>query len=83
MTALDGITGDERGNSPRPIDSPCRHLRSKGMYVYSDGNFEAHEDGYDNSIYWCLHTMKSFGPDDQFVGGCECRTPGRACHEPV
>ena len=46
---------------------PCRHLRNKGMYVYTDGiSGESHDD-YDNTIYWCLKTMKSFGPDDEFV----------------
>ena len=29
--------------------------------------------GYDNTIYWCLKTMKSFGPDDDFVGREDCR----------
>ena len=38
------------------------------MYVYTDGlGGEAHDD-YDNTIYWCLKTMKGFGPDDDFVG---------------
>jgi hypothetical protein len=60
--------------------SPCRHLRSKGMYVYTDGQSEAHGD-YDNTIYWCLKTMKSFGPDDDMVDGQECRNPARSCYE--
>jgi hypothetical protein len=61
---------------------PCRHLRNKGMYVYTDGvGREAHPD-YDNTIYWCLKTMKEFGPDDDFVGGEECRSPTRSCYEP-
>lgn len=69
---------------PLPVlESPCRHLRSKGMYVYTDGfNGNAHED-YDNTIYWCLGTMKSFGPDDEPVDGRDCRTPGRSCYEPI
>ena len=61
--------------------APCRHLRNKGMYVYSDGiSGERHED-YDNSIYWCLNTMKGFGPDDDFVSGPDCRNPERTCYE--
>jgi hypothetical protein len=59
--------------------SPCRHLRSKGMYVYTDG-YDEHQqenEGYDNTIYWCLKTMKEFGPDDEFVGGPECKNPER------
>ena len=62
---------------------PCRHLRSKGMSVYTDGfSVESHED-YDNSIYWCLKTMTGFGPDDYFVGGEDCRDTGRSCYEPM
>ena len=45
------------------------------MYVYSDGQSrEPHED-YDNTIYWCLKTMKEFGPDDEMVAGPDCRNP--------
>lgn len=65
-----------------PPASPCRHLRSKGMYVYTDGQDGEAHDGYDNSIYWCLQTMKGFGPDDDMVDGQGCRSPSRSCHEP-
>ncbi len=64
-------------------ESPCRHLRSKGMYVFTD---RSPEDGYgddDNTIYWCMHTMKSFGPDEDMVDRRGCRNPGRSCYEPV
>ena len=61
--------------------SPGRQLRHKGMYVYTDGvSGESHQD-YDNTIYWCLNTMKSFGPDDDMVDGPGCRNPGRTCYE--
>jgi hypothetical protein len=53
------------------------------MYVYADSpNQPMHED-YDNTIYWCLRTMKAFGPDDEQVAGDECRNPGRSCYEPT
>jgi len=62
---------------------PCRHLRNKGMYVYTDGvSGESHED-YDNTIFWCLKTMKEFGPDDDLVGRDECQDPERSCYEPL
>lgn len=61
---------------------PCRHLRNKGMYVYTDGNVPEHE-GYDNTIHWCLRSMKSFGPDDDVVDRESCCDPKRACHEPL
>ena len=63
--------------------TPCRHLRNKGMYVYTDGlGGETHE-GYDNTIYWCLLTMKGFGPNDGLVDGDDCRSPSRECHQPL
>jgi hypothetical protein len=72
--------------SDLPIDSasavPCRHLRSKGMYIYTDGNEHSHPE-YDNTIYWCLRTMKAFGPDDDRVDREECGASGRSCHEPL
>jgi hypothetical protein len=66
-----------------PTAPACRHLRNKGMYVYTDGSDgEAHDD-YDNTIYWCFQTMKSFGPDDDFVSGEDCRNSSRSCYEPL
>lgn len=63
-------------------EAPCRHLRSKGMYVYAElTKPEEVDDG--NTIYWCLQTMKSFGPDDGMVEGHDCRNPGRECYEPI
>lgn len=61
---------------------PCRHLRSKGMYIYTDGQDHSH-DQYDNTIYWCLRSMKSFGPDDDQVDRESCCDGGRTCHEPL
>jgi len=63
--------------------SPCRHLRNKGMYVYTDGQEIDTEDDYDSTNYWCFETMKAFGPDDQIVGGRECRDSSRPCYEPL
>ena len=65
---------------PPVASSPCRHLRTKGMYVYTDGQ---DQDDYDSSIYWCMQTMKNFGPDDDFVSGAECRNASRPCYEPM
>lgn len=62
--------------------SPCRHLRHKGMYVYTDGQSEIHGD-YDNTIYWCLKTLRGFGPDDEMVSGEDCRDCNRTCYQPL
>jgi hypothetical protein len=61
---------------------PCRHLRTKGMYVYTDGSAEESDDDYDTSVYWCFNTMKNFGPDDESVSKRDCRSPERTCYEP-
>jgi hypothetical protein len=77
-------TNEPPAAQPEPVLSsvPCRHLRNKGMYVYSDGNGgEAHDD-YDNTIYWCVKTMKEYGPDDEIVGGPDCHNTLRTCYEP-
>jgi hypothetical protein len=63
-------------------DAPCRFLRNKGMYVYTDGGGEDHAD-YDNTIYWCLKSMTGFGPDDESVGKDECGNSSRPCYEPT
>jgi hypothetical protein len=65
------------------LGPPCRHLRNKGMYVYTDGSGGESHDGYDNTIFWCLQTMKEFGPDEDLVDGRECRNPERSCYEPL
>ena len=70
----------------RPVQpaGPCRHLRHKGMYVYTDGPpDESHQYGYDNTIYWCLQTMKSFGPDDDLVDREGCCDGSRSCYEAI
>lgn len=61
----------------------CRHLRSKGMYVYTDGVDMGFDHDYDNTIYWCLKTMKSFGPDDEMVEKDACCREGRGCYQPL
>jgi hypothetical protein len=66
-----------------PATPACRYLRSKGMYVYTDGVSGEDHEGYDNTIYWCNQTMKSFGPDDEYVSSDECRCTTRSCYEPL
>jgi hypothetical protein len=75
----------EPGDLPvvEPEPSACRHLRNKGMYVYTDDPGGDSADDYDNTNYWCFKTMKSFGPDDEMVGGRQCRDPSRTCYEPI
>jgi len=65
-----------------PIGPPCRNLRHKGMYVYTDGSGGDPNDDYDSHMYWCVKTAKGFGPDDDFVGAEDCRLTTRSCYEP-
>jgi hypothetical protein len=82
---------DEPTSTPTPDlpiveeAAPCRFLRNKGMYVYTDGSSEhdSDEDGYDNTVYWCLKTMKDIGPDNDSATGQDCRKPTRTCYEPT
>ena len=71
-------------NLPEAPQGPiCRHLRSKGMYVYTDGVDMGFDHDYDNTIYWCLKTMKSFGPDDEMVEKSACCSSDRACYQEI
>lgn len=70
---------------PEPTSVPavlCRRLRSNGMYVRTDGS-PREMDGYDSTMYWCLRSMTSFGPDDQCVDRMACSDPSRSCYEPL
>jgi len=77
----DEISDDPASAEPGP---PCQMLRSKGMYVYTDGSGggEDHDD-YDNTIYWCQKTHKDFGPDDGYVDRVECSNATRPCYDPL
>ena len=85
MTSLNPMASSEPDNLP-VIDTqqaPCRHLRNKGMYVYTDSANGDSTDEFDSAVYWCLQTMKNFGPDDDMVDGHDCRNPSRSCYEPL
>jgi hypothetical protein len=53
------------------------------MYVFSEGRDDLGDADSDSSAYWCLHTMKPFGPDDELVDGRACRDASRSCYEPL
>jgi hypothetical protein len=72
--------GSEAVDTPPAV--PCRHLRNKGMFVYNGGAFGVPHDDYDNTIYWCVKTMKGFGPDDEMVSRDDCTSAERSCYEP-
>ncbi|APW59375.1 hypothetical protein [Paludisphaera borealis] len=77
---------DAEPNDPTAVEQqtyPCRNLRHQGMYVFTDGRGRDPDKDYDNTIFWCLKTMKGYGPDDESVGIHDCRNPARSCHEPL
>jgi hypothetical protein len=85
LNSLNSMADIEPGDELPVIDTqsvPCRHLRNKGMYVYTDGTSDETAEDFDSTVYWCLQTMKNFGPDDDMVGGRECRDTARSCYEP-
>ena len=62
------------------MDTICRWLRYKGMYVTGapDADAERIHDSFDATACWCLRTQKALGPDGAPVHRDTCR-PGRAC----
>jgi hypothetical protein len=62
---------------------PCRHLRSNGMYLYTDGAKRESLEQYSSSVCWCHKTMNGFGPDDDMVGWLDCRNTSRSCYTPL
>jgi hypothetical protein len=85
VTALNTMDNDKPNELPviETPSAPCHHLRSKGMYVYTDGPGSELPDDDDNTAYWCFQTLKNFGPDDRTVGGHACRERSRTCYEPI
>jgi hypothetical protein len=63
-----------------PKGPACMHLRNKEMYVFNDMVDEVHGE-HEATNFWCLKTMKGFGPDDQIVGRLSCRDNSRECFE--
>ena len=74
-------------NSPSARPTVCRFLRTKtafGAYM-SDIDEETGEDAASwqdgtstTAVFWCLKTMDTCGPDDDFAHARTCR-PGREC----
>jgi len=65
----------ERDERPPVV---CRHLRTKMAF----GSMPMAEDWQrgesSTAVYWCLCTMESAGPDDDFAHARKCRA-GRRC----
>jgi hypothetical protein len=66
----------------QPESLPCRHLRTKRMYIpaLAEGALDFDQDNNDQSFYWCNKTLTALGSDDAPAHPCSCQ-PGRSCHE--
>ena len=72
----------EQHEAEREEPRVCRHLRTKTAFGTFRGNLYAWQSGRSTTaVYWCLRTMETAGPDDNFTHPHNCRE-GRACFEP-
>ena len=66
----------EKAFENKPV---CRMLRTKKAYGSFTGQlFDWDEGESSTAVYWCLRTMQSAGPDDNFAHAHNCRE-GRSC----
>lgn len=49
----------------------CKNLRHKRMYVDNSDSVTDQNESMTRQ-YWCLATMATFGPDDNFVAAERC-----------
>lgn len=66
-----------KDDGERPV--VCRHLRTKMAFGSLSGAAADWREGESTTaVYWCLCTMESAGPDDDFAHARKCRA-GRRC----
>jgi hypothetical protein len=60
----------------------CRRLRTKKAFGSFRGNLYSWQSGSSTTaVYWCLRTMETVGPDDDYAHPHACLR-GRGCFEP-
>jgi hypothetical protein len=69
-----------------PTAQVCRMLRTKTAFGSFSGLHDDDDIGWQSgesttAVYWCLGTMETAGPDDQFCHPSTCRA-GRVCFRP-
>jgi hypothetical protein len=67
-------------NSLPIVQSSCRFLRSKEMFVQVGSEPTGPHSSSGN--FWCVHTQTVVGPDGRFVTDHEC-SPDRMCFESI
>jgi hypothetical protein len=72
---------DEDENMTDKKKSGCRHIRTRMSYGPGIGDFgDWRTDKGSSNQYWCLKTMTTAGPDNDFVAPETCQ-PDRGCFE--
>jgi hypothetical protein len=70
---------EETKEASKPV--VCRLLRTKTSFGSFVGNLHAWQTGASTTaVYWCLNTMETAGPDDDYAHPHACRA-GRTCFE--
>ena len=68
---------EERPRAP----TVCRMLRTKTAFGTFVGNLYSWQTGRSTTaVYWCLRTMETAGPDDNYAHPHAC-CEGRGCFE--
>ena len=58
----------------------CVHLRTKRSYISDEPPAAYLTDDVSETGYWCVRTMKVFGPDDNYVCASACGAH-RSCYK--
>lgn len=66
----------------RDRQPPCRHLRTKAVYVSDEQGREYLERTIPSESYWCVKTMRPVGPDDEPAEPDDCGR-NRPCYQPL
>ncbi len=66
--------------SDENVPHVCKLLRTKSGFGAVAGGEGWKRGDSETEIYWCLNTMESFGPDDDFVHAQSC-CKGRQCFQ--
>jgi hypothetical protein len=65
-----------------PVQTVCRHLRSKAIYVSGQLEPPAELEATGSGHCWCNQTSHILGPDSQLVERRSCNS-NRPCYEAV
>ncbi len=58
----------------------CRLLRTKTAFGFTNDDIPWETGESTTAVYWCLGTMETAGPDDQYCHPHTCG-PHRACYK--